>query len=209
MADVSFFYDYGSPYSYLAWTQLPRLVRLGAAVMRMPLSVLALQRRVGNPPTPMTCAPKRAYVAQDIQRWADHYRVPLAANPAFVATDFRALLRGGTLAPRLGELPAYDDALWPALWARGADLASVGRLGATLAGSGIDAAAMPTRSRKAPTPISPAISTAPKPWARSAHRLSSLDRRCSSAMIGSPSSNWRCVHRHRAKGSDASAEVAL
>ena len=138
MTAVVFFYDYGSPYSYLAATQLPHLEALGAAVERVPLSVLALQSRVGNAPTSMTCAPKRDYVAKDLARWAERYGVPLATNPTFSTTDFKALRRGSALASRLGDLQAYDAAIWPALWADRADLTDSERLRALLARSELD-----------------------------------------------------------------------
>jgi 2-hydroxychromene-2-carboxylate isomerase len=56
---VKFYYDYFSPYSYLALTELPRLLdRCAADVEYAPIHVLTLMGIVGNRPTTIECKTK-------------------------------------------------------------------------------------------------------------------------------------------------------
>ena len=57
---ATFYYDFSSPYSYLASTQLPALAeRSGARINPVPIDVLALMDKVGaNSPTTVICKAK-------------------------------------------------------------------------------------------------------------------------------------------------------
>ncbi len=56
---VDFYYDFLSPYSYLAFSQLPSFARrAGAEVIFKPVEVLKVMARVGNSPTSILCIPK-------------------------------------------------------------------------------------------------------------------------------------------------------
>jgi 2-hydroxychromene-2-carboxylate isomerase len=64
---VEFFFDYVSPYAYLANKQLAELqVPIG---MR-PIAILEVMKLVNNQPSPR-CPPKARYAALDAKRWAD------------------------------------------------------------------------------------------------------------------------------------------
>ena len=53
---VDFFFDFVSPYTYLAQTQLPDLKTRSSATFRLwPMHLLKLMKSVGNVPTP--CLP--------------------------------------------------------------------------------------------------------------------------------------------------------
>lgn len=59
MPDVDFFFDFNSPYSYLAQTQFKELaVRTGARFKLWPMHVLNLMNIVGNTPTTVLCKNK-------------------------------------------------------------------------------------------------------------------------------------------------------
>ena len=60
---LEFFFDFRSPYSYLANTQLPGL---GAEVAYRPFEILALMKEVGNVPTSIICKPKSKYLGADL-----------------------------------------------------------------------------------------------------------------------------------------------
>jgi 2-hydroxychromene-2-carboxylate isomerase len=116
---VTFYYDYFSPYSYLALTQLPRLLdRCGAGVEYAPIHVLTLMGVVGNRPTTIECKAKGVYARADLQRWARMYGVPFAANPNMRGIDGRRLLDGAAAAAALGEIEAYNRAVFGAMWAK-------------------------------------------------------------------------------------------
>jgi 2-hydroxychromene-2-carboxylate isomerase len=56
---VDFFFDFVSPYTYLAQTQLTALkTRTGATFRLWPMHLLNLMKRVGNSPTTVLCANK-------------------------------------------------------------------------------------------------------------------------------------------------------
>ena len=92
---IEFYFDFRSPYSYLAHTQLPALAaRFGALVTYKPIDVLEVMARVGNSPTTVLCAAKARYAQADLARWAQAYGVPLQPNPHNRAIAPRPLLLG-------------------------------------------------------------------------------------------------------------------
>lgn len=59
---IDFHFDFVSPYSYLAITQLPALARQhGAEVVYKPFRLLELMKLVGNRPTTVECKNKLRY----------------------------------------------------------------------------------------------------------------------------------------------------
>jgi 2-hydroxychromene-2-carboxylate isomerase len=96
MPAVQFYFDYRSPYSYLAQSQLGDL-----ALEIHPFDVLDVMKRVNNTPTTITCAAKNRYAGADLGRWAARYGIPFAPNPQMRTLDGRRLLRA-TLAVKQG-----------------------------------------------------------------------------------------------------------
>ena len=69
-AEIDFYFDFISPYSYLASTALPRLATEHAALISYrPFGLLDLMKIVGNRPTSIECQNKGVYVMADLQRW--------------------------------------------------------------------------------------------------------------------------------------------
>jgi 2-hydroxychromene-2-carboxylate isomerase len=60
---LEFFYDFRSPYSYLAFTQL-REMDIGITLR--PIMILKVMEAVGNVPTTITCAAKGRYARTDL-----------------------------------------------------------------------------------------------------------------------------------------------
>ncbi|HBM87012.1 MAG TPA: hypothetical protein DD437_00550 [Rhodobiaceae bacterium] len=78
---IQFFFDFVSPYSYLAMTQLPPLAeRTGATIDYRPINVIALQKKVSNRPTTVECPAKGRYAMADLARWAKKIRGPVRAQ---------------------------------------------------------------------------------------------------------------------------------
>lgn len=135
MSATLFFFDFRSPYSYLAHSQFPGLP--GEIVFK-PIDVLEVMKRVGNVPTTVICAPKKRYANADLGRWAALYGVPLSPNPGMGQADGRRLLRAVIAAgPRAPEAVAR---IFPAMWAGDAALATAEDLAALLDGLGVTAA---------------------------------------------------------------------
>ncbi len=65
---IDFYFDFISPYSYLAVRRLPGFPTL-ADMRWIPVNLPHLIKASGNTP-PTTCRPKALYMMQDLKRWA-------------------------------------------------------------------------------------------------------------------------------------------
>ena len=94
-AEIEFFFDFISPYTYLAHLGLRRLgATRGATVRYRPIVLIDLMAQVGNRPTTLESANKGAYAMIDLQRWAQRDGVEFAPNPHWQSLDFGLLGRG-------------------------------------------------------------------------------------------------------------------
>ena len=135
---VEFFFDYGSPFSYLADTQLAALAqRTGATVVYRPMLLGAVLKETGNA-SPMTVPAKGRYMGVELRRWARHYGVPFAANTFFPINTMR-LMRGAVAAQRAECFAQYHRAIYPAFWIDGANLGEPEVIRAVLGQAGLDA----------------------------------------------------------------------
>ena len=142
MAALDFYFDYSSPYAYLAQTQV-RL--LGVEIAWRPFEILQLMDQIGNVPTSITCKPKGKYLGVDLQRWVAIYKVPFQRHPQGADIDGRRLLRATLAAAELGQSDAAVGAIFSAYWGSGAPLATPAEVVAVLNGGGIDAPGLLTR----------------------------------------------------------------
>lgn len=142
---IDFYFDFASPYSYLASTQLPALAA-GATVAHKPFRILELMKMVGNRPTTIESKVKGRYAGIDLGRWAARYGVKLQRNPHMRGFDFDALRRGTLVAIDLGRAQAYVDAVFHAVWAGERNLAEPPVLTALLDEAGFDGSALMARA---------------------------------------------------------------
>lgn len=80
------FFDYSSPFGYLASTQVERIARAhGAELVWKPFLLGALFKEIGTPLVPIAEMPeaKRRYTLLDMDRWAKHWGVPLSFPTRF------------------------------------------------------------------------------------------------------------------------------
>ncbi len=136
---VEFFFDFGSPATYLAWTQLPAVcAAAGADLVYRPMLLGGVFQATGNA-SPATVPAKGRYVMTDLARFARHYGVPLRLNAHFPINTL-VLMRGAVAVQR--ERPArFDDyvrALFHAMWVEPRNLGDPTVLTATLAEHGFD-----------------------------------------------------------------------
>ena len=135
MAALDFYFDYRSPYAYLAQTQVRSL---GVEIAWRPFEILQLMDQVGNVPTSITCKTKGRYLGADLQRWVALYRVPFQRNPQGAEIDARRLLRATLAADELGQADAAVAAIFAAYWGgSGAPLVTPGDLVEVLNGAGL------------------------------------------------------------------------
>lgn len=115
---INFYFDFVSPYSYLAATQIEALAeRTQSAVNYLPIHVGTLMKRVGNRPTSIECKAKSLYSISDLARWAKRYQVPVVMNPVFGAFDTRPLLMTAIAAGKRGQERTCVAALFQGMWA--------------------------------------------------------------------------------------------
>ena len=80
---VEFYFDFGSPATYLAWTQLPALCAdNGATLIYRPMLLGGVFQATGNA-SPVTIPAKGRFMLQDLQRFAKRYRVHMQFNANF------------------------------------------------------------------------------------------------------------------------------
>jgi 2-hydroxychromene-2-carboxylate isomerase len=144
---IDFYFDFVSPYSYLASTVLPRLAAEHSASIRYrPFGLVELMRRVGNRPTTLECRNKFAYAIADLGRWAGSYGVAFTPTPHFDGIDFALLGRGALVAIDEGRGADYVEAVYAAVWADSVDLGRRSELVAVLDRAGLNGARLLERA---------------------------------------------------------------
>ena len=138
---IDFFYDIGSPYSYLAATQVPRLAeRTGAAVVWRPFLLGGVFKAAGND-MPARVPAKARWMLEDLSRWAKHYGVPFVFPPFFPPNTVRAM-RACVAASRHGRVAEVSLALFRAYWCEGHDPSGEAAIRAAAEGAGLDGGAL-------------------------------------------------------------------
>lgn len=134
MADLDFYFDYRSPYAYLAQTQVRKL---GVGIAWRPFEILGLMDKVGNVPTSITCKAKNRYLGADLMRWVAQYKVPFQPHPHSGKIEARRLLRATLAAAEQGKADAAVAALFRAYWGSAAPLSTPEDVVAVLNGAGV------------------------------------------------------------------------
>lgn len=119
--EITFYFDYGSPFTYLAWTQLPGLAeRTGAEINHKPMLLGGVFKETGND-SPISVPAKGVYMNRDLERCAARLGVPFTMNSAFPIMTL-GLMRGAHAAARAGMLERYSRAVFEAIWNEDRDL---------------------------------------------------------------------------------------
>lgn len=140
---VEFFFDFGSPASYLAYTQIPQLcAQARAALVYKPMLLGGVFQATGNQ-SPVNIPAKGGYIFTDFDRFARRYGVPLNRNPHFPINTL--MLMRGAIGVQMREperLVAYMDAVFRAIWVDAQNLNDPAVVGAVLKAAGFDPAAL-------------------------------------------------------------------
>ena len=145
-APLRFFFDYVSPYAYLAWTQLPALAaRHGRTVELVPVLFAGMLNTLGTT-GPAEVPRKRFYIYKHTTRLAHALGVPFAVPAAHPFNPLPALRM--TVAVQDAEARArLVTALFSAVWAGGGGLMEPERLVSTVFSAGLDAPALIAAAR--------------------------------------------------------------
>ena len=143
MKQVEFFFDVGSPYSYLAYHQLPKIAQAkGADIVWRPMLLGGVFQATGNG-SPATIPAKGRYSNVDLERWAKHFGVPIQQNPHFPINTLQ-LMRGavGMQLRSDAEFHRYLTAIFSAMFEHPRNLGDLQELAAVLEAAGISPALM-------------------------------------------------------------------
>src|SRR6476659_7785979 len=90
---IEFFFDFGSPTAYLAYTQLPRIaMECRAEIVWRPMLLGGVFKATGNQ-SPVMIKAKGEWMFGDMARWARRYGVTLEKNPFFIINTLH-IMRG-------------------------------------------------------------------------------------------------------------------
>ena len=136
---VEFLFDVGSPYTYLAYHQLPKVAQAhGADIVWTPVLLGGIFQATGNK-SPAEVPAKGQYSNVDLQRWARAYGVGIKMNPDFPINTL-PLMRGAVAMQMRSddEFHRYLRAIFSAMFERPRNLNLPAEIGSVLAGAGFD-----------------------------------------------------------------------
>ncbi len=120
-AKLEYFFDYVSPFSYLADSQLAALgERTGAEVQYRPFLLGGVMKASGNSP-PFSVPAKGAYTAKDTQRWARRYGVEMNPNSHFPINTVLPM-RAALALLGSDEFATYHAGVFEATWHNGQNI---------------------------------------------------------------------------------------
>ena len=140
---VEFYFDFGSPAAWLAYTQLPKLCEEAKArLVWKPMLLGGVFQATGNQ-SPIAVPVKSKYVFKDFDRFANRYGVPLNMNPHFPINTLM-LMRGaaGLQLRQDARFLDYVDAVFRAIWVDAKNMNDPATVADTLQAAGFDPQAM-------------------------------------------------------------------
>ncbi len=136
---VEFLFDVGSPYTYLAYHQLPKIAEAqGTGIVWTPVLLGGIFQATGNK-SPAEVPAKGRYSNVDLQRWANAYGVNIEMNPNFPINTL-PLMRGAVAMQTRSdeEFHRYLRAIFSAMFEKPRNLNVPAEIGAVLADAGFD-----------------------------------------------------------------------
>ncbi len=147
---VEFYFDFGSPYSYLAYKALPGIAAAhGAQIVWRPMLLGGVFKATGNH-SPAEIPAKSKWMHQDMQRWAARYGAVFRHNPHFPINTL-VLMRGAAgMQMRGPDFDKYVATVFHAMWGEPRNLGEPQELAAVLRQAGFDAEAFQALVNDAP-----------------------------------------------------------
>jgi len=138
---VEFLFDFGSPYSYLAYKQLPKVAASrGATILWTPVLLGGIFQATGNH-SPIDVPSKGQYSFVDLKRWASSYGVKMTMNPNFPINTL-SLMRGAVAMQMRSheEFERYLDVVFEAMFGKPRNLNLATEVALMLDESGFESA---------------------------------------------------------------------
>lgn len=150
---VQFLYDFGSPNAYLSHRVIPQIeARTGVQLRYVPVLLGGLFKLANNrsPVEAFAGVPnKLAYERLEMQRFiARHGLSAYRHNPHFPVNTLQ-IMRGAAAAALDGQLPAYNEAMFKAMWEQGLKMDDASVIRTALDAAGLDGARMLERTQDA------------------------------------------------------------
>jgi 2-hydroxychromene-2-carboxylate isomerase len=144
MATLEFFYDVGSPWTYLAFHRIEALAtEAGAELVWKPILVGGVFNAV-NPGVYAARAnpskPRWDYMAKDLQDWARSYGLRIVWPPTVFPVNSVRAMRGALAAFDAGRGPEFSRAAFEAYWGDDRDISRDDVLADVAARAGLDPA---------------------------------------------------------------------
>ena len=136
---VEFYFDFGSPATFLAYTQIADIAeRAGASVEWKPILLGGVFKATGNA-SPVLIPAKGRWMGRDLMRWAKRYGTDFSF-PAGFPLNTLPLMRGavGYLREDEEQFRKYVDMIFRAIWQNEVDVRDQERFGALLGEHGFD-----------------------------------------------------------------------
>jgi len=144
---VEFFWEPGSPYTYLAATQVEKVAAAtGAKVVWKPFLLGKVFESRGMK-MPASIPAKASYMFKDLARWAQMYQVPVTMPKIFPISSLNAS-RAAIAASQLGHEAAAAKAVLHAYWGLGEDISQIDVLSKAFTAAGLDAEAILARMQE-------------------------------------------------------------
>jgi len=138
---LEFHFDFGSPTTYLAYTQVRRIaLETGATLVWQPMLLGGVFKAAGNV-SPVSVPAKARWMFEDMASWAEYWGVPFVMNPHFPVNTL-TLMRGacGMLLREPSDFQRYVDTVFHAMWVAPRNLNDPAEVMAVLTQAGFDAA---------------------------------------------------------------------
>ena len=136
MKSIDFYYDYGSPTAYLAWSQLSKLDSSNINILYFPVLLGGIFKATDNK-APGLVLPKAKWMLDDVKMYAEKYNVKFAMNDAFPVNTLY-LMRGAIYAKKNNILEKYNEVMFAAMWANNINLSEPKNIISTLKNNGFN-----------------------------------------------------------------------
>ena len=137
MKRAEFFFDFGSPASYLAYTQMDGIAkRTGAEIVWRPMLLGGVFKATGNA-SPVTVPAKGKWMLADLPRFAQRYGVPYSRNPFFPVNTL-VMMRGAAAFEGTPQFRPYVDAMFKAMWVEPKNMNDMPTAAGVLKAAGFD-----------------------------------------------------------------------